>query len=61
MSLSIAAKTYFLLDHKKLLHRTQSSGGTRRRFGWSVTPDQVRNAVDYLVGLGLVQRVPPTT
>jgi uncharacterized protein YwgA len=61
MSLSIAAKTFFLLDHKKAPASDAELTGLAARFGWSVTPDQVRNAVDYLVSLGLVQRVAPTS
>ena len=61
MALSIAAKTYFLLDHRKAPASDSALAALAARFGWSVTPDQVRAAVDYLVSLNLVQRVAPTT
>lgn len=61
MSLSIAAKTYFLLDHRKAPASDAELAALASRFGWSVSPDQVRAAVDYLVSLNLVQRVAPQT
>src|SRR4051794_2256979 len=46
MSLSIAAKAYFLLDHRKIPTSDSDLAALASRFGWSVTPDQVRAAVD---------------
>jgi uncharacterized protein len=58
MALSIAAKTYFLLGQKKAPASDAELTQLASRFGWKVTPAQVAGAVDYLVHLELVQRVP---
>ena len=57
MSLSIAAKAYFLLDKNKAPATDAELARLASRFGWSVSTGQVKEAVDYLAGLGLVQRV----
>ncbi len=57
MTLSIAAKTYFLVGHKKAPATDDELAELASNFGWTVSPDQVRDAVDYLVSLGVVQRV----
>ncbi|MEZ6056109.1 MAG: hypothetical protein R3C01_05325 [Planctomycetaceae bacterium] len=61
MTLSIAAKTYFLLDQKLGQKRAPASNQELSRlaskFGWTVSEQQVSSAVDYLVELKLVDRV----
>jgi hypothetical protein len=57
MSLSIAAKTYFLLGQKKAPASDAELSKLASRFGWLVGPGQVRDATDYLEKLGLVEPV----
>ena len=57
MSLSIAAKTYFLLGHKHVPATYDECATLASDFGWTVSPDQIRSAVDYLVRLGVVKQV----
>jgi len=57
MSLSIAAKAYFLLGHKKAPASDAEIAKLAEKFGWSVSAQQVREAVSYLVDLGVVERV----
>lgn len=56
MKLSIAAKTYFLLDKKDRATKSELVS-VARRFGWSVNEDEIQEAGTYLVSLGLVQFV----
>lgn len=55
MKLSIAAKTYFLLGQKKGPATEQELAGLAVRFGWSVTPEQVKEAGSFLQKVGLVE------
>lgn len=57
MKLSIAAKSYFLLGQKKAPAADAELAKLAERFGWTVTTNQVGEAVDYLVKLGVVERV----
>jgi uncharacterized protein YwgA len=54
MKLSIAAKTYFMLQETN--GQASESGLARlaSRFGWDVTLDQVKDAVTYLRGIDLL-------
>jgi uncharacterized protein YwgA len=54
MKLSIAAKTYFMLGEKKAPATMTELSDLAKRFGWSVTANQVRDAANYLSTLGLV-------
>jgi hypothetical protein len=56
VKLSIAAKTLFMLRERKALASEPELGRLARHFGWSVSPDQIREAVDYLRRLRLVTR-----
>jgi uncharacterized protein len=55
MELSVAAKTYFMLGEKKGRATQAELAHLARRFGWEVTPDQIREALRYLGNLGLVE------
>jgi uncharacterized protein YwgA len=55
MEMSIAAKTYFMLGQKKGRASMHELAQLAPRFGWSVTPQQVRQAAEYLSRLGLVE------
>lgn len=55
VSLSIAAKTYFMLGQKKGRATDSDLVGLAPRFGWTVTPAQIRDAAKYLSRLGLVE------
>ena len=55
MALSIAAKTYFMLGQRKGKSRMQELAGLAPRFGWSVSPEQIKDAAAYLEKLGLVE------
>ena len=57
MSLSIAAKSYFLLRQKEAPATNDELAKLASQFGWTVSSEQVGEAVDYLVSLGLVKRV----
>jgi uncharacterized protein YwgA len=54
MDMSIAAKTFFLLGQKKGPATTAELAQLAPQFGWSVTPQQIREAAQYLNTLGLV-------
>lgn len=55
MKLSIAAKAFFLLDKAPGDTATeQELALMAKRFGWQVTPDQLREAAGFLKRLGLV-------
>lgn len=55
MKLSIVAKTYFLLGQKKGEAAPAAQlAQLAPRFGWHVTPDQIKDAAEYLAKLGLV-------
>lgn len=58
MKLSIAAKTYFMLHEKNAPATNGELEQLAKRFGWKVTPDQVREAAEYLRKLNLVEPVP---
>jgi uncharacterized protein YwgA len=55
MTLSVAAKTYFLLGQQKGKARMQDLARLAPRFGWSVTQEQIKEAAEYLQKLGLVE------
>lgn len=57
MTLSIAAKTYFLLGQKKAPATGPELARLASQFGWTVTAEQVRQAAEYLATLGLVEPV----
>lgn len=61
MSLSIAAKTYFLLGQKRARASEAELSTLASRFGWMVKPEQIRHAAEYLSKLGLVEPVPNQT
>jgi uncharacterized protein YwgA len=55
IKLSIAAKTYFMLQETDR-HPTETDLALlASRFGWEVTPQQIRDVATYLDRLGLVQ------
>lgn len=54
MDMSIAAKTYFMLEKKGPASPMELSR-LARRFGWTVTPRQIEEAVAYLGRLGLIE------
>jgi hypothetical protein len=55
MKLSIAAKTYFMLGEKKGPATHEELARLAHRFGWEVSPEQIREAARYLHQLDLVQ------
>lgn len=55
MELSIAAKTYFLLGQRKGKSSMQELARLAPRFGWSVRPEQIKWAAEYLQKLSLVE------
>lgn len=55
VKLSIAAKTYFLLGEKKETQSNRELAALAPKFGWSVTPAQIKDAARYLNDLGLVE------
>lgn len=55
MDLSIAAKTYYMLGEKGGSASVGELSELAERFGWSVTVEQVRKAVDFLRSLELVE------
>jgi uncharacterized protein YwgA len=57
MALSVAAKTYFLLGQRKGKSSMHELAGLAPRFGWSVSPEQIKGAAEYLARLGLVELV----
>jgi len=57
MALSIAAKTYFLVGHRQTPATDAELAQLASQFGWTVSSDQIRDAVEYLMSLGVVQRV----
>ncbi|MGB2988124.1 MAG: hypothetical protein WBE26_19830 [Phycisphaerae bacterium] len=56
MKLSVAAKTYFMLETKERATMAELTKQARR-FGWRVSEDEVRKAGEYLSQLGLVELV----
>lgn len=58
MKLSVAAKAYFMLGEKKGRATLPELAKLARRFGWEVTPEQLRDAAKYLGQLGLVEFPP---
>ena len=55
MALSIAAKTYFMLGQHKGKASKADLVKLAKRFGWTVRPNQVDDAAEYLEKLGLVE------
>ncbi len=55
VALSIAAKTYFLLEENNGQATREGLRRIASRFGWDVTPQQIEQAASYLERLGLVQ------
>ena len=58
MALSIAAKTYFMLGEHKGKACKSDLVKLAKRFGWTVSEEQVENAADYLQKLELVEIAP---
>jgi len=59
MSLSIAAKTYFLLGQKRGKATLEQLVKLASRFGWNVSDAQITEAIEYLQQLGLVELASP--
>lgn len=57
-SLSIAAKTYFLLEQKKGPATREELRRFATRFGWEVSPPQLEEAWAFLEKLGLIEVTP---
>lgn len=57
MKLSIAAKTDFMLREKNAPASESELEQLARRFGWSVSPQEIREAAEYLRRLNLAQPV----
>lgn len=55
VGLSIAAKTHFMLGESRGRATIADLALLARRFGWSVTEDQLRGSAEYLERLGLVK------
>jgi uncharacterized protein YwgA len=55
VKLSIAAKTYFMLGQRRDPVRIKDLAELAESFGWSVTPDQVHDAAQFLQSLGMVE------
>lgn len=53
--LSIAAKTWFLLDRQGGKAKKSEIADAAKRIGWNVSPAQVNDAAEYLCKLSLVQ------
>jgi uncharacterized protein YwgA len=58
MKLSIAAKTYFMMDRKKQAVPLGDLVPVAQQFGWSVTTEQIQEAAQFLEAVGLVKRGP---
>ncbi|NQT14067.1 MAG: hypothetical protein HQ582_15040 [Planctomycetes bacterium] len=54
VSLSVAAKTYYMLRQKEGRATEEELASLAPRFGWNVTSRQIHDAADYLQKLGLV-------
>jgi len=57
MSLSIAAKIHFMLGKKEGEATLKELCELAENFGWSVSPEQARDAAQFLQSLGLVRLV----
>jgi uncharacterized protein YwgA len=55
VSLSVAAKTYYLLGQRRRGATEAELSTLAPRFGWNVTPEQIHHAAQYLNKLGLVE------
>lgn len=55
VKLSIAAKTYFMLGQRRGTARINDLVALAENFGWSVKPDQVRDAARFLASIGMVK------
>jgi hypothetical protein len=58
VTLSIAAKTYFMLGEKKGNSTMAELAELANKFGWSITTQQFHEAATYLSSLGLVNLKP---
>jgi uncharacterized protein len=58
MSLSLAAKTYFLLDKKQGPASREELRRLATQFGWEVSPKQLEEAAAYLEKLRLIEVTP---
>jgi len=58
VSLSIAAKTYFLLEQKKGPATREELRRFATRYGWEVSPPQLEEAGAFLERLGLIEVTP---
>lgn len=56
MKLSVAAKTYFLRGQKQTAVSDSELADLAKRFGWNVSPAEVREAASYLTSLGLLSQ-----
>lgn len=54
LKLSIAAKTCFMLGQRRGIARIHDLVAHAKNFGWSVTPDQVRDAARFLASIGMM-------
>lgn len=54
VKLSVAAKTYFMLGERRGNANLEELTNLAKKFGWSVTPQEVREAARYLEKLNLV-------
>jgi uncharacterized protein len=57
-SMSVAAKTYFMLVAHQKAANHEELARLASKFGWDVTPQQIQNGVSFLDRLGLVQITP---
>ena len=55
VKLSIAAKTYFMLDQKQSKANLGELTNLAERFGWSVKPEEISEAAEFLEKMGLVE------
>lgn len=55
VKMSIAAKTYFMLQETEGQASEKDLARIATRFGWEVTPEQVQEAASYLERLGLAR------
>jgi uncharacterized protein YwgA len=55
VKLSIAAKTCFMLGQRRGIARIKDLVALAENFGWSVTPDQVRDAARFLASIGMMK------
>ena len=58
IEISIAAKTYFMLDQKGAPASNQELVEQATKFGWVVTEQEIKKAVEFLTDLDLATTVP---